>query len=166
MTITVEYEAGTVLDFDYESIIRRVVLQSLDYEKCPYEAQVNVLLTDSQTIRDINLRFRGIDKETDVLSFPMVSYEQAGDFSFLEECPPEDYFDPDSGELLMGDIILCVERIIEQAQMYGHSRKRELGFLVAHSMLHLMGYDDMEEEEREIMEQKQRDIMELVQLPR
>ena len=89
----------------------------------------------------------------------MLSYETPGDFSIVEEMAEEDCFDPDSGELLLGDIIISVEKVIEQAEAYGHSRERELGFLTAHSMLHLFGYDHMEEEERIDMEEKQEAIL-------
>ena len=75
MTITIEYEAEKQLDLPYEEIIRDVVNESLDYEKCPYEAEVNVILTDNQAIQEINREHRQIDAPTDVLSFPMVDYE-------------------------------------------------------------------------------------------
>ena len=77
----------------------------------------------------------------------------------LEDSPVEDYFDPDTGELLLGDIVISVEKVMEQAEKYGHSVKRELAFLVAHSMLHLFGYDHMEPDEAEVMEDKQNQIL-------
>ncbi len=147
-------------------MINRVVEAALDHLACPYEAQVNVLLTDNAAIAEINRDYREIDRPTDVLSFPMMAFETPGDLAFLEEAPAEDYFDPDTGELLLGDIIISVEKVIEQAELYGHSRQRELGFLVAHSMLHLFGFDHMEEDERLIMEEKQREIMDLTGLKR
>ena len=127
--------------------------------ECPYDAEVNVLLTDNQGIRQINLDMRQIDSPTDVLSFPMCDFETPGDFSGLEETP-EEYFNPDTGELMLGDIVISVEKVKEQALKYGHSETRELAFLVAHSMLHLSGYDHMEEEERLRMEDMQREILE------
>ena len=96
----------------------------------------------------------------------MIDYETAGDFSIIDQLPEEECFDPDSGELLLGDIILSVEKIIEQAESYGHSKERELGFLTAHSMLHLFGFDHMEDDEREDMEQRQEEILERVGLRR
>ena len=89
----------------------------------------------------------------------------AGDFDGLEETP-EEYFNPDTGELMLGDIVISVEKVKEQAEKFGHSETRELAFLVAHSMLHLFGYDHMEEEERAEMEAHQRAIMEKVGIPR
>ena len=152
------YEAEKKLDLPYETIIRDVVEASLDYEKCPYEAEVNVILTDNEAIREINREQRQIDSATDVLSFPMVDYETPSDFDHVEEAV-EDYFNPETGELMLGDIVISVEKVEEQAEKYGHSQTRELAFLVAHSMLHLCGYDHMEEEERLEMEERQRAIL-------
>ena len=159
MTISIEYEAEKKLELPYETIIRDVVEASLDYEKCPYEAEVNVILTDNETIREINRDHRQIDSATDVLSFPMVDYEAPSDFDHVEYAV-EDYFNPETGELMLGDIVISVEKVEEQAEKYGHSQTRELAFLVAHSMLHLCGYDHMEEEERLLMEERQRAILE------
>lgn len=158
MTISIEYETEKKLELDYDRIIREIILASLDYEECPYEAEVSVILTDNEGIREINRDYRQIDAPTDVLSFPMVDFEKESDFSHVEDAA-EDYFDPETGELVLGDIIISVEKVIEQAEKYGHSQERELAFLVAHSMLHLCGYDHMEDAEREIMEQKQREIL-------
>ena len=160
MTINIEYEAEKKLDIPYEDIIKRVVEDSLDYENCPYEAEVNVLITGNEDIRQINQEYRNIDSPTDVLSFPMVDYERPSDFERLEETG-DDCFHPESGELLLGDIVISVDKIEEQAEKYGHSQIRELAFLVAHSMLHLCGYDHMEDEERLIMEKKQEEILSL-----
>ncbi|MDO5416748.1 MAG: rRNA maturation RNase YbeY [Lachnospiraceae bacterium] len=159
MTINIEYEAEKKLDLPYEEIIRNVVLEALDYEDCPYEAEVNVVLTDNEEIHQLNLEYREIDRPTDVLSFPMLEYESPSDFSRVEE-DYEDSFNPETGELMLGDIIISVDKVEEQAESYGHSQTRELAFLVAHSMLHLCGYDHMEEDEREEMERKQREILE------
>ena len=89
----------------------------------------------------------------------MVDYERPADFDGLED-HAEDYFNPETGELMLGDIIVSVDKVEEQAEKYGHSQARELAFLVAHSMLHLFGYDHMEEDERLVMEKKQAEILE------
>ena len=124
-----------------------------------------VLATDEGKLSDApNLEFRGIDRPTDVLSFPMLDYETPGEFDFLEERP--DCFDPETGELALGDIMISKEKVVEQAEEYGHSILREYAFLIAHSMLHLTGYDHMEEEERVVMEQKQKEIMERLNILR
>lgn len=159
MTIIIDYETEERLELPYEEIIRAVIEESIDYVECPYDAEVNVLLTDNEGIHQINLDMREIDAPTDVLSFPMCDFEEPGDFSHLEETP-EEYFNPDTGELMFGDIVISVEKVKEQAEKYGHSETRELAFLVAHSMLHLSGYDHMEEEERLQMEEMQREILE------
>lgn len=167
MTYEIEYEATKKLDVPYEELIRKVIDGAMDQEECPYEAEVSVTLTDNEGIREINREFRGIDSETDVLSFPMVQYPAPADFSILEDeetvC---DCFNPETGELLLGDIILSVDKIEEQAEKYGHSVIRELAFLVAHSMLHLFGYDHMEDEERLVMEERQRLLMDSLGITR
>jgi len=158
MTIQIEYETGIQMGIPYEDIIHDIIPAALDYEGCPYEAEINVILTDNASIQEINRDYRQIDAPTDVLSFPMIEYEKESDFSHVEDSV-EDYFNPETGELILGDIIISVEKVIEQAEKYGHSRERELAFLLAHSMLHLCGYDHMEDGEREVMEQKQREIL-------
>ena len=158
MTIQIDYEAEREWEIDDRPIIEEIVVAALDYEKCPYEAEVNVLLTNNEEIHKINKEYRGIDRPTDVLSFPMVDYDKPANFDPLENAS-EDYFNFETGELVLGDIIISVDKVYEQAESYGHSLERELGFLVAHSMLHLFGYDHMEEEEREQMEARQREIL-------
>ena len=164
MTFQFTNETDKKFPFDYETLIQKVAVQVLDYEKCPYEVEVEITITDNETIQKVNQEYRQIDRPTDVLSFPNVEYEQPGDFSHVEEDPM--VFHPDTGELLLGDIMISYDKIEEQAKEFGHSLERELGFLVAHSMLHLCGYDHMEEEERLVMENEQREIMDLVGLYR
>lgn len=158
MTINIEYETEKKLQVAYEKIANDIIPAALDYEQCPYEAEVNVILTDNDAIQEINRDYRQIDAPTDVLSFPMIEFEKESDFSHVEDAV-EDFFNPETGELILGDIIISVEKVAEQAEKYGHSKERELAFLIAHSMLHLCGYDHMDDAEREIMEQKQREIL-------
>lgn len=165
MTSYVENETNVVFDFDTEQIATMVAMQVLDTENCPYEVQINVLITDNEGIREYNANYRNIDKETDVLSFPNVDYESPSEFDGLEEFEA-DYFDPDTGELILGDIILSVDKIKEQAQNYNHSELREFAFLVAHSMLHLCGYDHMTEEEAKVMEEKQEAVLTSLKITR
>lgn len=159
-TIFVEFDDGVRNDFtfDVNSIVQQVAEAVLDAENCPYKACVNVLVTDNEGIREFNSQYRDIDRETDVLSFPNLEFAIPGIFDIAEESRA-DCFDPDTGDLILGDIVLSVDRIKEQAENYGHSRKREFAFLVAHSMLHLCGYDHMEETEAKVMEAKQEDIL-------
>lgn len=158
MTLYTENETAVQFPFSVEETAKAVAEAVLEKEGCPYEVTINLLLTDNSGIREFNRDYRRIDRETDVLSFPNLDYEVPGDFSLAEE-KEADYFDPDSGELILGDIIISVDKVKEQAESYGHSLKREFAFLVAHSMLHLCGYDHMEEEERLVMEEKQESIL-------
>ena len=158
MTFYVENETDALFPFDVNQVVEQVTEAVLDAEDCPYEVQINVLLTDNEGIHRFNKEYRGIDKETDVLSFPNLDFESPADFT-IEESREADYFDPDSGELILGDIIISVDKVTEQAESYGHSTRREFAFLVAHSMLHLCGYDHMEPEEAAIMERKQELIL-------
>ncbi|MCR5162006.1 MAG: rRNA maturation RNase YbeY [Lachnospiraceae bacterium] len=160
MTVNFENESEAILDLDAEKLAYEVIAGALDVLECPYEAEVNLLITDEEGIREINRQFRNVDAPTDVLSFPMNQFPSEGDFSFLEDDEAEeDAFNPETGELLLGDIVICASRVISQAESYGHSRKREYAFLITHSVLHLCGYDHMEDEERERMEEKQREIL-------
>lgn len=153
MDIMIEYEAERKLEFDYEKVICDIVNEALSQYHCPYEVEVSVTLTDNQRIQEVNREYRDMDRPTDVLSFPMVEYELAGDFSRLSS--QQDIFNPDTGSLMLGDIMISVDKVMEQADLYGHSPVRELAFLTAHSMLHLFGYDHMTEEERMDMESRQ-----------
>lgn len=158
MTVQIENECDLTFNIDYERIADVVINKALDYEDCPYETEINLFLTDNEGIRQINKEYRQIDSPTDVLSFPMVDYTKPSDFSLLEESA-EDYFNPESGELILGDIIISVEKVYEQSKEFGHSLEREFGFLICHSMLHLFGYDHMEFDEAKVMEMKQKDIL-------
>lgn len=165
MTFYVENETEETLDFDVQKLVEQVAVQVLEQEGCPYEAQVNVLLTDNDGIREYNRNYRQTDRPTDVLSFPNVEYGAPADFSEAED-PMADCFDPDSGELILGDIILSLDKVREQAAEYGHSRRREFAFLVAHSMLHLCGYDHMEEAQAAVMEARQALALEALHITR
>ncbi len=165
LTYQMDYEARETLDFEYEELIKKVIEASLDYEGCPYESEISILLTDNEQIREINREFRNIDLATDVLSFPVIEFTSPGDFTGLEEAA-DDYFHPETGELLLGDIVISIEKAIKQADEFGHSIVRELAFLTAHSMLHLMGYDHMEEAERKVMEVKQEEILQKLMISR
>lgn len=165
MSLYMEEEGEAVLPFDTKETAELVITAALEYVGCPYEAEINLLLTTDEDIREMNRMFRQIDKVTDVLSFPMVEYETPGDFSPLEE-NSQGAFNPESGELMLGDIVISKDKVLSQAEAYGHAPRREYAFLIAHSMLHLFGYDHMEEEQRLIMEKKQNDILENIQILR
>lgn len=164
--VSVQYECETdiSLELDCEALAKKVAQSVLELENCPYDSQVNLVLTDNSGIHEVNLQFRGIDAPTDVLSFPMIPFETPADYQILDQ--DESFFDLDTEELLLGDIMISAERVISQAEDYGHSIKREFCFLVAHSMLHLLGYDHMVPEEAAIMEQKQEAALEKLGITR
>ncbi|KAB0577935.1 putative rRNA maturation factor [Fusobacterium naviforme] len=156
MTLEISFEAEEKLHIAYRKIIETVAASCLAAEHCPYEAEISVSFVDGPAIRELNREYRGIDRETDVLSFPMLEFAKPAVFSEEET---EDSLNPESGELMLGDVVLNVARIKSQAREYGHTQTRELAFLVTHSILHLLGYDHMEEEERLVMEERQRAIL-------
>lgn len=158
MTILIDYEATKKLTFNYEEVTELVVREVLKSENCPYEVELNLLLTDNDEIWKINKEYRKIDRPTDVLSFPMLDFETPSDFSLIEKFP-ESYMNLETNELLLGDIIISIDKVYEQAEEFGHSIKREFAFLVAHSMLHLLGYDHIDDSERLVMEKKQSDVL-------
>ena len=159
MNIYIEKEVDTDFAFDENVLIKTVAEHAFQSEGAPVSnACVNVLITDSEGIRELNKDYRGIDSPTDVLSFPNLDYDTPSDFDIPED-RKVDYTDPETGELILGDIILNADRIISQAEEYGHSIKREMAFLVAHSCLHLCGYDHMTKPEEEEMISKQEDIL-------
>lgn len=164
MTYNFDTEVEVNFDFDVSSVYEQAVNAVLEYEKCPYEADVSLLITNDDSIREINKEMRGLDTATDVLSFPMSDYTNPADFSNIESDP--DAFEPDSGELLLGDIVISLDKIISQADAFGHSTKREFAFLIVHSMLHLIGFDHIEESDRAVMEAHQKEIMNIINIPR
>ena len=171
MTINFENEyeqqkLEEVFAFDYKAVAEQVITAVLDQEACPYESSVEVIYTSNEAIREMNQEHRGIDRATDVLSFPMVDFGSPCDYDILEQPEADFYFDPDSGELMLGVFVLSILRIVEQAEEYGHSRKREYAFLIAHSMLHLLGYDHMTEEDAALMEEKQYQVLETLKITR
>ncbi|MBR6849744.1 MAG: rRNA maturation RNase YbeY [Lachnospiraceae bacterium] len=150
------------IDFlqDYEKIATEVLINVLQRYACPFDVQAALYIVTPEEIRETNAQTRQIDKVTDVLSFPNLYYEpgKEGDFSGITE-DDADLFDPETGELMLGEIMICAEKVYAQAEEYGHGVVREFAFLVAHSALHLLGYDHMEDAERERMETLQEEIL-------
>ncbi len=155
MNFYVENEVNAKFDFNIEEVANAVAEAVLRSEGCEYDVEIGLTITDDEGIHELNKEFRSIDSPTDVLSFPNVSYEVAGDFSVIDSDQKNDLLDPDTGRIMFGDIVINENRVRSQAKDYGHSEKREFAFLVAHSMLHLCGYDHMTEEESAVMEDKQ-----------
>ena len=136
MTVNIFDEMGS-LEKKLEEIMLNTAKMCASHEGINKNCSVDILITDAENIRDINRDKRGIDNATDVLSFPMVDYR-------AEVLP--------AGQgLFLGDIVICYEKIFEQAAEYGHGPEREIGFLTAHGMLHLMGYDHMKKAEEKEM---------------
>ncbi len=152
--INIQFAAATMQQPFLKPIIKNCISAVLKEENISAVCEINVLVADDQTIRLINQNTRGIDKPTDVLSFPMFEL-QAGN-------PPEDwsvYIDPDTGLCPLGDMVISYERAVSQAKEYGHSVRREIGYLTIHSMLHLLGYDHMDEgEEKRKMREREEKI--------
>lgn len=160
MTFYVDNETTFQFPFNVEELSKRVINQVLDTEDCPYEVEVCLLISDNDGIQELNKAHRSIDKATDVLSFPNVDYPEPSNFMLVEALESQaNYFNPDTGELILGDIIISYEKVIEQAELYAHSQLREFAFLLAHSMLHLFGYDHMGQEDMALMELKQNTIL-------
>ena len=164
MTISYEKEPDIDLGIDCEELAKTVGDRVLDQENCPYESQISLILTDDEGIREVNREHRGLDRSTDVLSFPMVDFPSPAEYSVLEE--DDSLFDLDTGELLLGDIMISAEHVKAQAEAYGHSIRREFCFLVAHSMLHLLGYDHMTPPEAAVMEAKQEQVLQSLGITR
>ena len=158
MTFYVENECDAKFDFDIEELASQISEAVLKEEACDREVEISLTITDDAGIQEMNREFRGIDKPTDVLSFPTIEYDEPGDFSVIDE-QELDLLNPDTGNIMFGDIVINENRVRSQAEEYGHSIRREFAFLVAHSMLHLCGYDHMEAEEAAVMEKKQSDIL-------
>ena len=167
MTIYYENQTDYEFDFDYKKTANDVISKTLLLEHFNYDVEVSITFVDEENIREINKEFRDIDKSTDVLSFPMIEYDS--DYSRISDREEElydfindriDIKNPDTDEIILGDIVLCIPVIIMQAQEYNHS------ILIVHSMLHLLGYDHIEDDERIIMENKQNQILESLSITR
>ena len=140
MKINMTFDCVTLQKPIISAIIRKCVEATLAAEGITVPCEINVLVTNDNGIRAINQGSRGIDKPTDVLSFPMFQLD-AGN-------PPkewDDYMDPETGLCPLGDMAISLERAIAQAKEFGHSTRREVGYLTIHSMLHLLGYDHLDE---------------------
>lgn len=165
MTFHLECEVEPKFSFPYEELAKEVIETCMEAEDFPYEAEVNLTLVDDAAIQEINASYRQIDRATDVLSFPLLDYDAPGDFSKVEDLMG-DNINPDTGEVMLGDIVISVDHVREQAKEYGHSEKREYAFLIVHSMLHLFGYDHMEPEEAQEMQEHQRKILDYLKITR
>lgn len=157
MTFCVENNTNHELPFQPEEILNKIAREVFCVEGFQAEAEISLMVVTKEEIQEMNRDYRGIDKVTDVLSFPNLSFENPGEFD-LDAIA--DIQNPENGEIVLGDIVICYDRMKEQAEDYGHSLLREFAFLTAHSMYHLCGYDHMTEEEASVMEEKQKRVLE------
>lgn len=142
------------VDEKLEALAEKVIKGVLDYEECEEDYEVSISFVSNEEMKELNNEYRGIDSETDVLSFPMMEFddeeaedEADEDVEYIEE------------ELALGDIVVSMERAKEQAVEYGHSFERELAFLLVHGMLHLLGYDHENAEDERVMVNKQEEVL-------
>lgn len=141
------------------NIINEVCEKALKAEEVNVPYQISLLFVDNEEIRDINRETRGIDKATDVLSFPMLDYPKGKVFKDVYKNTKFNEIYLDGEELVLGDMVLSLERTKEQSIEYNHSFNREVCYLVVHSILHLLGYDHMESEEKKIMRKREEEIL-------
>lgn len=145
--------------------INLVIGECLNAEKVPYEVEISLTIVDKEEIHAINKEHRNVDQATDVLSFPQLEACADGGIEW-DGIDTSGCMNFDTDNIMLGDIILCYEVAKEQAAEYGHSLKREVCFLVAHSMFHLLGYDHMTKEEEQVMVSKQEKVLESLHITR
>ena len=160
MNMSIYTECDVELPIEINTIVNAVADSFFKRFPCPYDVQLTLYVVDDESIREANSSCRGIDKVTDVLSFPNLPFDPGhiNDFSMIEEDDP-DVFDPETGELIYGEIMICASKVMAQAAEYGHSVEREFAFLTAHSLLHLTGFDHEDDEDRAKMEAMQEEIL-------
>ncbi len=146
------YSEEKVLDDAMIADLEKAAVLCVEKEGLPAEnAEISLTFVSKEEIRRLNNQYRGIDNHTDVLSFPLIE-----DFEDID--PDEEY--------MLGDVVICLEKAREQAEEYGHSEKREIVYLFVHSVCHLLGFDHMEEEEKQEMRQREEEVMTLLDLER
>lgn len=144
---------------EYEKIIKEVIKTAFKKEElCKLNLYINVILTTPENIRKINKEYRNVDKATDVLSFPMFEKKELDEMILQDQ--KNKVYD------VLGDIVISIEKVKEQAEEYGHSFKRELAYMVVHGFYHLMGYDHMNDTEKEVMRQKEEVVLEILNIKR
>lgn len=153
-------QEGITVDEAMENLVAQVVNKVLSYEECEEEYEVSISFVDNEEMRSLNMEYRGIDKETDVLSFPMVEFIET---ELEEEDENAEYIEE---EIALGDIVISMEKALEQSEEYGHSFNRELAFLLVHGMLHLLGYDHEDGASDGEMFDKQEEILREMNLTR
>lgn len=146
------------IEKDMEYFIENIIKEVLKQENCTDNYEVSISLVNNEEIKNLNREYRNMDSSTDVLSFPMIDFKNP-----KEDCWKWESFDED---LLLGDIVISIEKAKEQSQEFGHSFERELAFLLVHGMLHLLGYDHEDKNQETIMFQKQEEIFDKLHIRR
>ena len=155
MTLLTDNRTDFEISGEIMEAVEKACLETLKYEEFDEDCEISLSFVTNEEIHQINRQFRNVDAPTDVLSFPQLTFEEGEEADVNE-----------NGEIVLGDIIISVERAEEQAEEYGHGLKREIAFLTVHSMLHLLGYDHMEKDEEEDMFRRQKEILEIAGIPR
>ncbi|MBW6408503.1 rRNA maturation RNase YbeY [Clostridium weizhouense] len=144
---------------EFIDYLKNVIKFALEQEQVKIPCEISLLFVDNNEIKEINSETRNIDKETDVLSFPMLDYPEKKVFKEVyidNKFSPSDF---DGEELVLGDVVLSLEKALEQSKDFNHSYDREAAYLVVHSILHLLGYDHMEEDDKKVMRSREEDIL-------
>lgn len=158
-------EEKSLFTMEIENLIQKSIQIALKHENFNYPYEINVIITNNEGIKKYNYEFRKKDSATDVLSFPMLFFKD-GYFKGNNLEVSVENTNPDSGEVILGDMILSIERATEQALEYNHSLEREIAFLTVHSILHLLGHDHETDEERKLMRGKEEEILNSMNLVR
>lgn len=163
VTIWIDNENEFDVFEDYQNVIETVVKACIEEENYPSNIEVSISIVDNKEIQRLNLEFRNIDRATDVLSFPMINFNNNLN---LDSVDIKDCINIDTKEIVLGDIIISVEQARKQALEFNHSLKREIAFLTAHSMFHLMGYDHEDIDEEKVMIEKQEKVLSKIGITR
>lgn len=146
--------------------LKKVIEFTLKEEEVNIECEISLVFVDNDEIKQINNDTRRINKETDVLSFPMLEYEEQKVFKEMYKDYKFSQSDFDGDELVIGDVVLSLEKALEQSKEFNHSFEREASYLVVHSILHLLGYDHMEDDEKKVMRSREEEILNKLNIPR
>lgn len=163
LTLMIDNRQDAVDVKEINGIIQKVVNKTIEHEGIKDKFEISIIFVNNTQIQKINKEYRKIDSPTDVLSFPMIEYDKPGIIPHDEACLEVDY---DTGDILLGDIAISLEKAYEQSKEYGHSFEREVAFLTLHGMLHLLGYDHIDEEDRVLMRQKEEEILNILKISR
>lgn len=154
MSLFIENHTNQILSDKHKTTISDVIKSALEVENIHSKPEIGVHIVDNEEIKNLNKKFRSVGKETDVLSFPIIEFDDRPKDILIKK------------NILLGDIVISLPKVFAQAKEYGHTVEREIGFLTAHGILHLLGYDHMNPEDEKIMFNKQEFILAKVGLKR